>query len=176
MGGGAHARVAPPRGRALGTVSSWLLGLVLVIALALALGVAIVPMVVGGQSLTVRTASMAPALPAGSVAVVRPRPATEITVGDVVAVVDHEPATGTNVTRAHRVTEVRPGPSFVTKADTERATDPAPVSATAVTGVLWYHVPFAGMLRERLIGPVGLAILVGVALLAVLAWPRARRR
>jgi signal peptidase len=160
----------------LGTVSGWLLGLVLVVAVALALAVAIVPMVVGGQSLTVRTASMGPALPAGSVAVVRPRPATEITVGDVVAVVDLEPVTGANVIRIHRVTEVRPGPAFVTKADAETAPDPGPVAATAVTGVLWYHVPYAGTLRDRLIGPVGLAILVGVALLAALVRPRARRR
>lgn len=84
----------------------------------------------GARPLVIRTGSMAPALPVGTVVVVRPEPAGRVAVGDVVAVVR---ADGRRI--MHRVVHVRPAgggsTTLVLRGDRNRAADP-PVTVRAV--------------------------------------------
>ena len=122
-----------------------------------------------------RTGSMAPTIPAGSVAAVRQVPASEIDVGDIITV-DREgqlPVT-------HRVTGVEPGSTdeeriITMRGDANDADDPHPYTVTqvrttlfAIPGlapvIVWFGNPFV-------LGGVTLAagVLVGWAF-----WPRDR--
>ncbi|RTL70816.1 MAG: signal peptidase I [Pseudonocardiaceae bacterium] len=146
-------------------ISGAVLALVVVVVVALAVVVAVLPWAVGGKALTVLSGSMEPGLPVGSVAVVKPEPADRIAVGDVIEFVDRDQATGASRVVTHRVVQVQPGPAFVTKGDANATPDPHVVAAAAVGGVLWYHVPWVGGLRDRLVGPAGLVVLGGIVLL-----------
>ena len=148
-----------------------LLGLVVLSAVATAVAIAVVPMVAGGKALTVLSGSMEPTLPLGSVAVVRPRPAAGIAPGDVIAFTDHMQNSGTTRTVTHRVIAVEQGPagpSFRTKGDANEDPDDHVTAAADLIGVVWYHVPWVGWLREALTSPIGL-FYAGGALLLLLA-------
>ncbi|MCE0762669.1 signal peptidase I [Pseudonocardia kujensis] len=157
----------PPRVHPLRRALDLVLGLVVLVVVALAAAVALVPVVVGGHSLTVLSGSMEPTLPVGSVAVVKPVDTAQVKPGDVLNFTDRDAATGRTRIVMHRVVEVRPGPEFVTKGDANRTADPDPVAAQDVHGVLWYDVPYVGGLRDRLVSPAGLAIAGGIVLLAI---------
>lgn len=172
------AATRPTRSSPLRRVIGALLIIVVAAAVALAIAVALLPWAVGGKALTVLSGSMEPGLPIGSIAVVKPEPAAGIVVGDVIQFVDRDQATGASRVVTHRVLEVRPGPEFVTKGDANATPDPHVVAAASVGGVLWYHVPWVGGLRDRLAGPAGLIVLGGIVLLgaAVLLLRPAGRR
>ena len=56
----------------------------------------------------------------------------------------------------------------MTKGDANATPDPHVVAAAAVGGVLWYHVPSVGGLRDRLVGPAGPVVLFVLVVLVVL--------
>lgn len=158
-------------------VLGWAAGTAVVLVLALAVAVALVPALAGARALTVLSGSMEPALPVGSTVVIRPEPPAEIAVGDVITFTDREEGSADTRVVTHRVLEVRPGPEFVTAGDANNAPDPGVVPAADVLGVQWYHVPYVGFLRERLLTPPGAFFALGAALLAVavhLLVPRTR--
>ncbi|MGH3935854.1 MAG: signal peptidase I, partial [Pseudonocardiaceae bacterium] len=151
-------------------VAGWLASLVLVISVGGAVAVGVVPAVTGASALTVRSGSMEPALPVGSVAVVRTQPIDQIRPGDVITFTDRDPDSPATRVVTHRVVSVEQGlggPSFRTKGDANNTPDQRPTAAADVHGVLWYSVPVAGWLRQFLISPAGLFYLVGVVLLMV---------
>lgn len=87
-----------------------------------------------------KTGSMSPTIPAGSVAVVRQIPATEIGVGDIITVdrVGDLPVT-------HRVTGIVPGPAdaqriITMRGDANPVNDPFPYTVETIRSTLW-HVP-----------------------------------
>ncbi len=164
----APERSAPEEPHPLRRVLRWAGGTAAVLVLALALAVAVVPALAGARPLTVLSGSMEPALPVGSTVVVRSEPVEGIAVGDVVTFTDREEGGGETRVVTHRVIEVRPGPEFVTMGDANNAPDQGVVLAADVLGVQWYHVPYVGLLRERLLAPPGVffglgAVLMGVA-------------
>jgi signal peptidase len=148
-----------------------LLGLVVLIAVVVAAAVAVVPAAVGGEALTVLSGSMEPTLPLGSVVVVRPRPAAEITSGVVIAFTDRSRETGVARTVTHRVIEVEhgpDGPTFRTKGDANEDPDEHATTPADVIGVAWYDVPLVGWVREAVTSRIGL-LYAGGALLLLLA-------
>ncbi|MBW0117375.1 signal peptidase I [Pseudonocardia abyssalis] len=158
-------------------VLGWAAATALLLVVGLAVAVAIVPAIGGATPLTVLSGSMEPALPVGSTVIVRPRPAAEIVVGDVITFTDRDEGSVETRVVTHRVVGVEPGPVFVTRGDANNADDPGVVEAVDVRGVQWYHVPYVGLLRERLLTPPGVYFAAGVALLAVAAYllvPRSR--
>ena len=168
---------APEEPHPLRRVLRWAAGTAAVLVLALALAVAVVPALAGARPLTVLSGSMEPALPVGSTVVVRSEPAEGIAVGDVVTFTDREEGGGETRVVTHRVIEVRPGPEFVTMGDANDAPDQGVVLAADVLGVQWYHVPYVGLLRERLLTPPGAFFALGAVLLAAavhLLVPRTR--
>ncbi|QTV79245.1 signal peptidase I [Microbacterium sp. NIBRBAC000506063] len=124
-----------------------------------------------------RTGSMAPAIPAGSVAVVQRVPASDISVGDVVTV-DREgllPVT-------HRVTSVEAGTDAATRVitlrgDANAADDPLPYEVESVR-IVRFSVPGLAPVIAAFGNPFVLGTLtVGASLLVVWAfWPRASKR
>jgi signal peptidase len=144
-----------------------LLGLLVLGAIGLAVALAGLPAAVGGSALTVLSPSMEPALSPGDVVVVRPRPALQITVGDVITFTARDPESADTRTVTHRVTEVLPGPVFRTKGDSNGDVDPLPVPAADVHGLLWYRVPLVGGLVERLMTPAGAMVGVGLVVLVL---------
>lgn len=165
-------------------VVSWL---VITVSAAAVTGAVVVPRLAGATPYAVLTGSMQPAHPAGSLVVVRPRPAEQVAVGDVIT---YQLVSGRADVVTHRVVAVRRGAdgttSFVTRGDANRVDDREPVRDVQVRGVVWYSVPHLGRVHVLLTGPehrllvrlVALVLLGYAATMFVLAAlaGRARRR
>lgn len=107
------------------------------------------------RTLTVLTASMEPAIPAGSVVVVRPIPTSEVRVGDVVtfeAPVEARPVV------THRVIEVvEPGARPVIRTKGDASDSPDPWRARLVDDTAWevsHVVPKVGFALNALRDPM----------------------
>ncbi|HZV72168.1 MAG TPA: hypothetical protein VFF79_00480 [Conexibacter sp.] len=161
----AHERA---RGIALAG-ASWLLALVGAACLLLtAWG-----LLIGARPLVIRTGSMAPAMPVGTVVLVRPQPATDVTVGEVVAI---RRSDGRRI--MHRVRRARPAGdgsmTLVLRGDRNRAADPAVTVRSVERPVL--VVPAVGRPLTWL-GGRWVQYWLGVATgLLALAWVAIRRR
>jgi signal peptidase I len=119
-------RAHEQRRRILIATLSWtlaLLGLLCLLLTAWAIAV-------GARPLVIKTGSMTPAMPVGTVAVVRSEPATQVSVGDVVAVERND---GMRIMhRVQRATPVGGGSmTLVLRGDRNRAADP-PVTVRSV--------------------------------------------
>jgi signal peptidase len=143
---------APEQGlrHALGLgLSIGVLGLVVGLALVLV----VVPKLSGSTPLTVLTSSMEPALPPGTLLVVRPVETADVRVGDVMT---YQIESGRPEVISHRVTEVVSSTdgstAFVTKGDNNDAADESPVRPEQVRGVLWYSVPWVGFVNQAVNG------------------------
>jgi signal peptidase len=115
---------------------------------------------------------MSPAIPAGSLAVVRQIPAQDAHVGDVVTV--SRPG---DLPITHRVVSTRPGTNGTTmlrlKGDANAAPDPTAYVVSTVRLVIW-HAPRLAYVVVWLGGPVvpgALAVAVSALVVWVL-WPR----
>lgn len=170
------AGVAVTLTRVVGVV---LLSAVLVVA---ALAV-VIPKVAGAVPLTILSNSMAPTMPVGSLAVVRPTMDTlagpgpamspeeidavnqvdQIGVGDVIVFV---PRAGSDFLVIHRVIAVSVASDgtrvFTTQGDNNSAVDD-PVPSHQVRAVLWYHLPLLGYVNDKLNTDSRLPIAIGAA-------------
>jgi signal peptidase I len=156
-----------PRARALPPIPPWL-RLVTVIsvyaAAFLAVGIllaATLPAFAGFHTVTVYGGSMGDALPAGSVAVTRPVDASELKVGDVIAMGGHEGG----LPILHRIVgieEVEGGRLVTTRGDANEANDRLPITVTGKGDRLAYHIPWIGYFLAFSRSALGLALLVGV--------------
>ncbi|MDK8171057.1 S24/S26 family peptidase [Curtobacterium citreum] len=102
---------------------------------------AAVPAVVGWQSTTVVTASMAPRLVPGDVVVSRPVPTPEVVPGRVLLADDPDQP---GHLRLHRYVETGADGTIVTKGDANPAADSTPLDRSAVHGVGYLRIPFIG--------------------------------
>jgi signal peptidase len=127
-------------------------GLLLVVV-ALAVVLVVVPKATGSTPLTVLTSSMEPSLPPGTLLVVRPTPVEEIRVGDVMT---YQIESGRPEVISHRVTEIVSSSdgttSFITKGDNNDAPDDEAVLPVQVKGTLWYSVPLLGFVNQAVNG------------------------
>lgn len=169
----AHAEPssAPRRRSALSVLSSVVMNLLAVGGLACI--VMVVLAVVFNVSLIMfKTGSMAPSIPAGSLAVVQTVPAASVDVGDVVTV--KRPG---QLPITHRVIKTSPGADGTTmvemRGDANTFDDPGGYQVKEVRKVLW-SVPGLAKGVIWLANPIVLlAITIGAALLVLWAfWPR----
>lgn len=130
-------------------------------------------MVLGARPLVIRTGSMAPQMPVGTVAIVRPQPAGSVGPGDVVAI---RRSDGRRI--MHRVVSARAAGgdtvTLVVKGDRNRRADP-PVTVTKLERPV-VVVPWLGKPIELADSPwvqYWLGVLTGAV---VLAWLFERRR
>ncbi|ATD71616.1 MULTISPECIES: signal peptidase I [Gordonia] len=131
-------------------VLSWLL---LIGAVAIMCLTILIPKIAGAQPYTVLTGSMEPDYPPGTLIVVKPRPADEIGVGDVIT---YQIRSGSPEVITHRVIEVTRDddgePRFITQGDANGGADEDPVRPVQVRGTLWYSAPYFGWVNNWFIG------------------------
>ena len=140
----------------------------------------VLPRATHGSALTVLTGSMTPAIPVGSVVVVRPVDPRTLQPGDIAT---YQVEEGEETFITHRVLKVHnegEGLSFTFKGDANRGADIEPVPAGAVRGQVWFHVPYLGGIRDALHGKggvtlFGMLLLAGYAISQVSAGLRERR-
>ncbi|MFJ4208815.1 signal peptidase I [Paenarthrobacter sp. NPDC089675] len=119
-----------------------------------------------------KTGSMSPTIPAGSLAVVRGIPASEIRVGDVVTV--ERPG---KLPITHRVQGIQPGAGeariITMKGDANSEPDPAPYVVERVRLVAWsvpgLAYPIAAAANPVVLGATSVAV---AALVTWVLWPR----
>lgn len=138
----------------------------LLVVIALAVVVIVVPKVAGATPLTVLTSSMAPGLPPGTLIVVRPVDADELGVGDIVT---YQLRAGEPEVVTHRVVGMQLSTtgerSFVLQGDNNSVPDPSAVLPEQVRGRVWYSVPFVGLVSSAVNGENRAWILPAVAML-----------
>jgi signal peptidase len=123
-----------------------------------------------------KTGSMSPAIPAGSLAVVREIPAAEIKVGDVVTV--DRPG---KLPITHRIQTIGPAEgaarSITMKGDANAEADPAPYVVERVRIVLWsvpgLAYPLAAAANPVVLGATTVCV---AALVSWVLWPRSGSR
>lgn len=142
----------------------------------------LVPRLAGATPYTVLTGSMRPALPPGTLVVVRPVALDDVAVGDVVT---YQLRSGDPAVVTHRVLAVGVRADgervLTTQGDANDVPDAEPVREEQVRGRLWYAVPLLGRASTALTGSerrtVVDAAAVGLLVYAgwVLAGPAVRR-
>lgn len=132
-------------------------------ALALAL---VAPLAVGWRTFTVLSGSMEPAIAVGDAVVVKPIPAAQARVGEIITFADPD-RPGRLLT--HRVTRVRsqgPKLAFVTRGDANTGVERWSIDRRGSIGRVAYRVPKAGYLLSATRAPEGrIGLLVVPALL-----------
>lgn len=169
-------------------VGQTIAAMVLLTVLGVAILAIVVPRVTGSVPLTVLTSSMAPGMPPGTLAVVRPVDPDDIGVGDVITYQIRANRPGVI---SHRVTRIAIGAdgrrTLTLQGDANTEPDPSPVVPAQVMGRVWYSLPGLGFMntavsgatRAWLVPTVGTALIAYAALLIarnVIADRRRRRR
>lgn len=156
----------PPKAKRKGGIFPALctvLGNLIILAVVLLLLPMSAARAMGYQVFNVVSGSMAPAIPKGSLVLVRPVSAWEIGEGEVIAF-----ARGGSVV-THRVTAVHDADSeFVTKGDANTEEDILPVPFSALIGRVERHVPVLGALAAMAAGSSGKLILFAQLLAGIL--------
>lgn len=125
---------------------------------------------------SVNSASMGPAIPKNSLALIEPMSTWEIEPGEVIA---FRLPTNRGVEVLHRVVGSSRQPDglfFKTRGDANNATDPLLVPDDDVVGRLRWHVPHLGAVIRMLQPPVGYVVLLGGPGLVLVAHEVVRRR
>ena len=106
----------------------------------------------------VKSGSMEPAIPTGSIVVVKP--AAEYAVGDVVT---FGRDTKDEIPTTHRIVEVQSGgASYLTKGDANEEADPRTILASDIIGRVWIHVPYVGYILDFARKPWGFTLMIGI--------------
>ena len=115
----------------------------------------------GGVSVKiVKSGSMEPTIPTGSVVVVAP--AASYAAGDVVT---FGRDTRTEIPTTHRILSAAGEGAarvFVTKGDANEEQDPRPVAESEVIGKVWLHVPYVGYVLDFARQPLGFTFMIGI--------------
>jgi len=134
---------------------------ILVLLLALLAGAG--PAALGLDALVVRSGSMAPAIGAGDLAIVKPTKPTDLVPGDVITYRAQERP---DVLVTHRLVSVDRDDQdqlrFTTKGDANNATDQVIVDQTAVLGRVIFDVPKAGYVMDFARRTEGKIVLIGL--------------
>ena len=159
---------------------------VLLLVIALAVVLIVIPKFTGSIPLTVLTSSMEPGFPPGTLIIVRPVAVDALVLGDVIT---YQMETGKRGVITHRVIAINTSAgerTFVTKGDNNGAADADAVLEAQVQGRLWYSVPLIGYVNSAVNGsnrawliPVAASLLFAYAgymiLVGVVAGVRKRR-
>lgn len=163
--------------RARNPVARWSLAIgtavLLVIVTVVVAGLAAIslgPKVLPYQALVVRSGSMEPTIPTGSVVFYEKRAAAKVKVGDVI--VFAKPGQP-NEKVTHRVYQIGSAPTgryFVTKGDANGTPDDWRVPAAGTGWIASFHVPYVGYLLADLQSSLGkvLLLLIPAILLAII--------
>ncbi|HVF75701.1 MAG TPA: signal peptidase I [Acidimicrobiales bacterium] len=150
----------PPVGRLRVVVRAVVVAFAALLVVFVGLGLVVGPHVFGYRVLFVRTASMEPTLPVGSLLVVRQVDAADVESGDILTF-SHPDSPERLVT--HRVVR-RDGEGFVTQGDASTAADPWRIPATGSGWRYAFSLPgvgfLLGYLRSGMVSTVALALTI----------------
>jgi len=140
--------------------------LALVVASAALVAGVVVPTFAGATPYTVLTGSMTPALKPGTLIVVRPVDAEQVSVGDVVT---YQIRSGEPEVVTHRVVAVAVNGNgqrvFRTRGDANSVADERWVRPVQLRGKVWYSVPFVGRASTLMPGDVRRVLILSVVVL-----------
>ncbi len=146
-----------------------------IFALMLGLGVLVIglPAAVGGMPLTVLSGSMEPVYSPGDLVVVRPTPAEEVGIGEILT---YQLRSGEPDLVTHRVisrsSSTTGETTFLTQGDANDTIDEQPVREVQVVGTVWYTIPWLGWVNQIVSGQTRQWLIPAVAglLFAYAAW------
>ena len=158
-------------------------GAILLLVIALAVLVIVIPQLSGATPLTVLTSSMQPHLPPGTLVIVRPVNTDNLRNGDIVT---YQIRSGEPELITHRITAINSlsdeSRTFVVKGDNNSLPDADAVLPEQIQGQLWYSVPLIGYLNNVVTGahrawiiPLAAVGLLGYATYMFFSGLRARR-
>jgi signal peptidase I len=143
-------------------IASWILvAIAAVVAVAL-LAVTVGPKFLPYQALVVRSGSMSPTIPTGSIVFYHKENAAKVKVGDII--VFQKPG-DTNEKVTHRVVKITKGangPYYTTKGDANGTPDDWQVPAVGTGWVSSFHVPTIGYILAGLESTLGRLLLLAV--------------
>jgi signal peptidase len=143
-------------------IASWILvAFAAIVAVAL-LAVTVGPKFLPYQALVVRSGSMSPTIPTGSIVFYHKENASAVKVGDII--VFQKPGT-TNEKVTHRVFKISNGANgkfFTTKGDANGAPDDWQIPAVGTGWVASFHVPTIGYILAGLESTLGRLLLLAV--------------
>ncbi|MEV4637395.1 signal peptidase I [Actinoplanes sp. NPDC049548] len=102
------------------------------------------PLAVGWKPSVVLTGSMQPTIAPGDVVIAEPVGPAALGPGRVIR---FEDPTRPGHYLVHRIVDINPDGTYVTKGDANSVNDPRPVPAAAITGALRLRVPWVGLPR-----------------------------
>lgn len=148
-----------------GTKSDALLWLVIILVLTPFLIYGIPQLVGATDSLVVRSGSMEPAIPTGSVITIYPVEPSELEEGDIITF-EHSYTRddGTEYT-THRIVDVTRQDGeyhFTTKGDANDSPDPGTVTGDSIAGVHGFTIPYLGYIIAELDSPIAFVALVAI--------------
>ena len=133
----------PQHGWVWRVVSPLILAVAAVVVIGL-LALTVGPKLLPYQALVVRSGSMSPTIPTGSVVFYHKVAAADVKVGQII-VFDRPGVTGERVThRVYKISKGQTGPYFETKGDANGSPDDWQVPAVGTGWVAGFHVPVAG--------------------------------
>jgi signal peptidase len=161
-----------------------LAGGLLALTALVALLVVVIPIVTGARAYTITTGSMWPAMPPGTLVVVRHADPDSVRTGDVIT---FQLESGQPAVATHRVVgralEADGTAAFVTRGDANNVDDADPVLPAQVVGRVWYSIPYLGRVNQVLTGsvrarlvPVVVLLLFGYGAWMLVSAARDRRR
>lgn len=145
----------------------WAFAAVVTVAVAGLLAINVGPRFLPYQALVVRSGSMSPTIPTGSVVFYRKVQSSQVRVGDVI-VFNVPGRSGLRVT--HRVHAIKTGPSgryFVTKGDANSAPDDWQIPAVGTGWIATVHIPEIGYLLYGLQSTVARLLLLVIPALVL---------
>lgn len=144
-------------------ICSVLSGMILVV-LAIAAGLLLIPRAAGYQTMAVLTGSMEPNYPVGSLIYVKETAPEELKPGDVIT---FHISADTVVT--HRIVEINEAEQeVVTKGDANNTKDGNPVSYNNIVGKAEFHIPYLGYVAIYSRTPLGIGAVCGLLILVIL--------
>ena len=162
--------VAPAKRSAaswLGRIATWIvMAIVTLVAIGL-VAITVGPRFLPYQALVVRSGSMAPTIPTGSIVFYRKIPAARVKVGDII-VFDRPGVANEKIT--HRVYRIETGPSgryFITKGDANGTPDDWQVPAVGTGWIATFHIPTIGYALVDLQSTIGRLLLLVIPALAL---------
>jgi signal peptidase I len=154
------AGTSRPAVRLAGAVVSWLLlAAVTVVVLGLA-AITIGPRFLPYQALVVRSGSMSPTIPTGSIVFYKKIDAAKVKVGDVIVFAKPGQADEKVTHRVFQIGSSSTGPFFVTKGDANGAPDDWRIPAVGTGWIAAGHVPVLGYVLADLQSPAGRLLLL----------------
>jgi signal peptidase I len=122
----------------------------------------------GGKLLSVQTGSMTPSIDKGDLVAVTRVPESQLRVGDVITYINPRNAKQTITHRIIAMPSTANGKTFIVKGDANQATDP-PVKPSSIVGKVGFHAPYLGHALDFVRKPLGLALVIYVPALFIVA-------